>query len=517
MIENPQTEWMLEQLQQSPFATGFDASHWKGELSFDGVDMVRFAEVNDFMILRVGYGAEDGTVVEDRKFKENYAKCFAFDVPVLGYWYLSSHSDYRRQTDKYLQIVEGLPLMGHVSDYEHQHNVMDAAFARIHGNFLRVMDNEFPNTRKFTYCGPDNYDQITKTELEPHKHAYWLARWPWHNWVDWAKWPEATREEFKRYWSTELQTLAYGPSALPNSRPSWDLWQFVGNGSGIGHELGFQSDELDFNISRLTKEAFYAWLDFQEEEEEEPTDPPIIIDPPDETDEEFDVDIDELVASIDNLTISFSEKMEELSIVFQSIAISLMKMSGMFDPGDEGGDEDEDEDDINPPDPGDGGEPEVGWENWWNREDPMTWPAVVDNDQVGYAFVEPGTPLQMLIEKDGTFEPYESVKLRGLENTKGKRIIINQPNPPLMVFARGNQYRNVIDKDVRPFNAWADEKGNQIAFDGGSQGYLVMPWQIKDGIRLWDGLPNENVILWMPARYVTKIYNPRTNQTLKKG
>jgi len=99
----------------------------------------------------------------------------------------------------------------------------------------------------------DYVDYVWKYNQEIDKFNYWIAQYPWRNWVNWFT------DYFKQWW-TDLFNMQKAPN-LPASRPpnGWELWQIVAS-SGVGNELGFYSDELDFNVSRRPKDEFFAWL-----------------------------------------------------------------------------------------------------------------------------------------------------------------------------------------------------------------------------------------------------------------
>ena len=64
---------------------------------------------------------------------------------------------------------------------------------------------------------------------------------------------------------------------MPKGRgpDDWEIWQVVDR-SGIGHELGFESDSVDFNVTRRTKESFIKWIGKPERwGVEPPPEPPV--------------------------------------------------------------------------------------------------------------------------------------------------------------------------------------------------------------------------------------------------
>lgn len=85
-------------------------------------------------------------------------------------------------------------------------------------------------------------------------YPLWVAHWPL---------PQ-NRHYFASYrhnvktWDEYVdEVLPSGPS-IPSPWVNWDIWQFIGEGSGIGKQLGFDSEHLDCNLIRM--ESFERWF-----------------------------------------------------------------------------------------------------------------------------------------------------------------------------------------------------------------------------------------------------------------
>jgi hypothetical protein len=266
-----QTDYMLDLLEQTEYATGADASHWKGEWNPANVDMEMFQAVMDFMVIRAGYGAGDGTIHQDKKFESRYATLLKFPhILRAPYWYFSSQSSWQSQYAFFVKQLEGKVFDFIVLDFEKYYNKRTAAFANGAVYFMEALKHNFPGKRIFFYANKWDYKDWMKPFSDgADSFPYWIAQYPWKNWIaNFTDW-------FKKWWHDLFVSGTRRPG-MPNWLPQdhWELWQVI-DASGIGQELGFDSDELDFNVSRRKKEDFIEWIGVPERwGVEEPTPPP---------------------------------------------------------------------------------------------------------------------------------------------------------------------------------------------------------------------------------------------------
>jgi hypothetical protein len=264
-----QTEWMLEQIRNSEYATGADFSKHKGDWDLSYVDMELFADAMDFVILRAGYGAGDGTIHKDAKFDANYAIVENYrkehKLAVGVYWYFSSNSDWDDQLKSFYEYIGDKKIDFFNLDFEPAYNTKGQKFANMAESFMKQLLHDQAPKRSLLYAGKYTY----KDWLSPYTDYFdgvplWIAQYPWSNWLS------GLTDYFKNWWSDLFGDGARSP-ALPPSRGAddWEIWQVVAS-SGIGNELGFASDSLDFNITRRTKVDFYEWLGITDEPEPPP-------------------------------------------------------------------------------------------------------------------------------------------------------------------------------------------------------------------------------------------------------
>lgn len=273
-----QADWILDLIRKSEFATGADFSHHKGTWTLDDIDMERFCEVMDFAILRAGYGAQNGGIYKDRNFEVNYQTADKHRKQdkiegkehglLIGvYWYFSSHSPWEDQYSAFMLFCEGKEFDFYVLDFEQMYNEKTAGFAITALRFMKKLHNE-TGRKVLLYCNKYTYvDWIYKFTKEVNNFPMWIAQYPWQNWTS------GLTEWFKAWWTAVFAKLERRP-AMPSVRPSddWEIWQVI-SASGIGNELGFSSEELDFNVTRRKKADFYAWIG-KKVEPPKPTEPP---------------------------------------------------------------------------------------------------------------------------------------------------------------------------------------------------------------------------------------------------
>ena len=364
-----------------------------------------------------------------------------------------------------------------VVDVEAAYNSPSLSFANAALRMVEALQVAFPHKKVLIYANRPDYDRLLRQYTPAVDDIpLWIAQYPWRSWLS------DFFSNFKEWWYN-LFILGEKRPVLPKSRgeDDWTLWQVI-DASGLGREFGFDSDELDFNVSRLLKGDFIDWVgiperweNYQPPNTEEPT--------------EDDFMSNELKQE---LSLALMRAEDALASAAEALGDAALILAGDVEPTPEPEPEPE------PP------APEFPWSGWQSKPR-SEWPVSVNGRPVGYVFVAEATPLQVL-NKDGTFSPYESTELRGSTDTNGKRIIV-KPGHPIMVWAKGNQYADVVNSVIRPFSSFGGVK-----FDGNRFAFLVMREQEKDGIKLWEGIPGDvegNILeLWVPYDKVSEVFDP---------
>jgi hypothetical protein len=261
------TEFMLNLLKGSKRATGADFSHHKGEWEITEENLPLLKLIMDFVILRAGYGAADGRNYKDRRFDENYAKVIKWlSDKIRGvYWYFSSNVDWKSQFDAMMEYCKGKTFHFYALDFERIYNKKSKAFAEGAIYFLKELQTKFPDKKIFIYIGYYGYRDWMKPYTDEVDNFYiWYARYPWKNWV------ETFTQWFRTYWTRFIQGEV--TTTLPKGMKVPEIRQIVGK-SGIGHESGFDSDSLDFNIAEKELEDFHKFFlgdDYVPDPEPEP-------------------------------------------------------------------------------------------------------------------------------------------------------------------------------------------------------------------------------------------------------
>lgn len=282
-----QTDYMIDLILNTEFATGADVSHWKGEWNLANVDIDMFEKAMDFMILRAGYGAADGKSYKDRMFDSHYKVLLNYPKILRGvYWYFSSNSKWETQFNNFMSYVGDKDFDFYALDFEEAYNDRSSKFANDAISFLKAL-KERTGKRVILYCGDNTYDNwLSPYTNKADDWPLWTPHYPWYNWVNWDKWSSGTVAEFKHWWEYIFKHAYYMDDSgkrwpyMPKARAVDDyvIWQMIA-ASGLGKRMGFVSDELDFNITNMKKEEFIQWIGVPErwgDVPEPPVEPPNI-------------------------------------------------------------------------------------------------------------------------------------------------------------------------------------------------------------------------------------------------
>lgn len=251
---NSTAKQILEIIQGSGLATGVDVSRYNASVDFDEAEFQGILNVIDYMMVRVSSGRADGTVYIDPMLEKFYAELMEHPMIVRdGYHYLSSHSDWKKQYEVFLEGIDGLDLDILTVDGEKIYNDQSAQFAGYAYYFIKQLMKDFPTKRVKFYSNKWDYMGWFDAYYDFDQFPYHHAQYPWSRWdnVD------------PYYIPSLLQSLKdiFGgitKPKLPTSRSDYVLWQ-VGAETGLGYELGFGADYLDVNVSRAPLEEFRQW------------------------------------------------------------------------------------------------------------------------------------------------------------------------------------------------------------------------------------------------------------------
>jgi GH25 family lysozyme M1 (1,4-beta-N-acetylmuramidase) len=211
-------------------ACGIDLS--KYDLSFSPSLATKKA---DFVIQRVGYGGFWGTVNKDEAFDKLLPG--VLEVPIRGsYWYLSSHPNWMRQADFYLETMGTIPYHFHCVDFESAYNDMSIDFGAECIEFARYVKEE-TGKPVLLYTNRSLYDELLAPDYRARDIPLWISS-PVGITVD----PQFTQPP------------------MPRKRADWALWQYtwtVANAKawGVGRPTS-----LDVNVFNGTVADMRLWL-----------------------------------------------------------------------------------------------------------------------------------------------------------------------------------------------------------------------------------------------------------------
>ena len=154
----------------------------------------------DFVIQRVGYGGFWGTQNKDERFDALLPG--VMDVPVRGgYWYLSSHSNWKKQADYYLEKVAGIDYHFHCVDFESDYNDLSVDFGAACVEWMRyVKDNS--GKRVALYANRSHYDEFLAPDYRVKEFPLWISSPVTAD-------PQVTQPP------------------MPKKRSDWTIWQYV--------------------------------------------------------------------------------------------------------------------------------------------------------------------------------------------------------------------------------------------------------------------------------------------------
>ncbi len=210
-------------------AQGIDVSKW--DISFNPDAAIKPL---DFVIQRVGYGAQSGVVCKDPALDPMYPG--VLKVPIRGaYWYFSTHSTWQAQANFFLELVGDKDYHFYVADFEDAYNVLSDQAMQ---DCFRWMEHVklMSGLPVLIYTNPSLYNQYA--------------------WKYCAGWP---------LWIAQYYTNNPSPDkdpAMPSKRKSWDIWQWASEINYVGHgkEYGVGGNSVDLNVYNGIVEEMRAWL-----------------------------------------------------------------------------------------------------------------------------------------------------------------------------------------------------------------------------------------------------------------
>ena len=249
---------LLEMMQETINGTGIDISKWNEIFDIDTPDLKVILQILDFVVLRMGYGGTDGKPWKDIKFDEFWAELLQHpEIMRMLYWYFSSEVPWEDQLEFVCNMLDDIGDDWEVFwlDLEAINNKKTAGYALTAIRFLKAMQKRYPNKRIGLYANKYFYkDNLRVYTAEVDGWAYWVAQYPWGNWIT------NVTEYFINWWAMVFSSLTKKPS-MPPSRGAddWEIWQ-VGDRTGFGKFLGLGGRDVDINITRRTWANFILWV-----------------------------------------------------------------------------------------------------------------------------------------------------------------------------------------------------------------------------------------------------------------
>lgn len=266
---NATAKKILEIIQGSHLATGVDVSRYNVGVEFDEAEFQGTLEVVDYMMFRASSGTQSGSVYIDPLSEKFYAELMEHPHIVRdAYTYLSSHSNWTKQYDVFMQAIDGMDLEWMTVDGERIYNEKSPEFAGYAYYFIKQLMKDFPDRKVKFYSNKYDYFDWFDRYYDFDQFDYHHAQYPWSRWDNVADYylPQLYQN------LTDIFKGVTSPN-LPPSRNDYVLWQ-VGANTGIGLELGFGADYLDMNVSRMPLEEFRQYSGLYKRWQPEGTTPP---------------------------------------------------------------------------------------------------------------------------------------------------------------------------------------------------------------------------------------------------
>ncbi len=248
---NSTAKQILEIILASGLATGVDVSRYNVGVDFDEAEFTQTLDIVDMCMVRASVGVADGTMYVDPALPKFYIELEEHPNIIRDFYhYLSSHSLWTKQYDIFMEAIDGLEFEWLTLDGERIYNVQSASFAGSAYYFMKQLLKDFPDKQIKFYSNKYDYMGWFDSYYDFDQFQYHHAQYPWSRWdtVDTLYIPQLLRS------LKDIFTGSRTPD-LPTSRKDYVEWQ-VGANTGIGLELGFGTDFLDVNVSRLPLAEF---------------------------------------------------------------------------------------------------------------------------------------------------------------------------------------------------------------------------------------------------------------------
>jgi hypothetical protein len=247
---------ILEIIRDSHLATGVDTSKYNQSVDYDQAEFAGVLDVVDYAMIRGSVCRGDGSLEKDPLLDASYAELKEHPSVVRDvYHYLGSARVWTQQYDFFLDAIDGKDFEILTMDGERIYNVKSAKFAGYAYYFLKQLIKDFPDKRVKFYSNRYDYMDWFRRYYNFDGFDYHHAQYPWARWDNVSPyWLPKLYEDLKAIFSGQTT-----PN-LPDSRKpdNYVLWQ-VGAYTGIGLELGYGSDYLDINVSKMPLEDFRQW------------------------------------------------------------------------------------------------------------------------------------------------------------------------------------------------------------------------------------------------------------------
>lgn len=224
------------QSEKDTWVRGIDISKWQGVWNVQKT----IAAGAKFAIVKATQNR-----FTDPKFDANVALAAAADFPI-GVYHFADPGGYSAilQAQYFANVINGIPQLSVAMDLEWNGGLSPTVLSSWVQDFMGELSVQIPDKHLACYSTASWWNSHVAASPWVSQYDFWVARW-----AEWLDGPWSDGKYIPRDWS------------------DWRLWQYSGNGNGLGSLYGVESNSIDLNY-------FHGdWAAFQNYYFPEPPDP----------------------------------------------------------------------------------------------------------------------------------------------------------------------------------------------------------------------------------------------------
>lgn len=250
-----------------------DFSYWNTAASADAteptLDPLRMMDLGiKGVTLRVGKGIpENGSDFGvDRHFYKNVEKLVDYDMPWMGYWRIYDiwYEGPEEQAMRFVGILDSCgydeksaPVWIDAEEYVRDNRISlgRSLITSWVAKFMEVLSQA--GYRHIGFYTRENWwdGNVSQNIGNMNGHPLWVAHW-----VSAGAHRDLLLDSYSdpNTWDEYVNHVMPNGPSIPKAWDNWTGWQFIGEGSKMGKNLGFASEHIDCNLVKA--ETFIKWF-----------------------------------------------------------------------------------------------------------------------------------------------------------------------------------------------------------------------------------------------------------------